>query len=103
MPHVRVEDMVADEFFDRYKDEIKAIRKELGEVLHRRMFGDERGGRLLFMLSMYGLQETLSALIATFVKDPQARQAFCDMLPQMVMSDINGMLKDYPDRASGVH
>ncbi len=42
MTYVRVDDMEADEFFYRYKDEIKAIRSELGAVLHKRLADDKR-------------------------------------------------------------
>ncbi len=100
MTYVRVDDMEADEFFYRYKDEIKAIRSELGAVLHKRLADDKRGGKLQFLLSLYGLQETLSALIATFIDNPEAQKGICAMLPKMVMSDIQDMLQD---QQSGLH
>lgn len=87
-----IQNMEGKEFFDRYGDEIRAIRIELGAVIRRRTDSDTRGSRLNFMLSFYALHETLSALIASAVPLKEDRRTLCDNLGKTVLSEADGLL-----------
>lgn len=90
-----IQNMEGKEFFDRYGDEIRAIRIELGAVIRRRTDSDTRGSRLNFMLSFYALQETLSALIASAVPYEKDRKKLCDGIGKTVLFDAEGILADH--------